>query len=65
MIDVIHELLSLGTHRTKRMVVDVLKVQPGDNLTEILYTPATPEQVCTPMAWVTVPLLLSIVFCFL
>ena len=27
------------------MVVDVLKVQPGDNLTEILYTPATPEQV--------------------
>ena len=31
--------------RTKRMVVDVLKVQPGDNLTEILYTPATHEQV--------------------
>ena len=31
--------------RTKRMVVDVLKVQPGDNLTEILYTPATAEQV--------------------
>ena len=31
--------------RTKRMVVDVLKVQPGDNLTEILYTPASPEQV--------------------
>lgn len=27
------------------MVVDVLKVQPGDNLTEVLYTPATPEQV--------------------
>lgn len=26
------------------MVVDVLKVQPGDNLTEILYTPATAEQ---------------------
>ena len=27
------------------MVVDVLKVQPGENLTEVLYTPATPEQV--------------------
>ena len=30
--------------RTKRMVVDVLKVQPGENLTEVLYTPATTEQ---------------------
>ncbi len=30
--------------RTKRMVVDVLKVQPGENLTDVLYTPATPEQ---------------------
>ena len=30
--------------RTKRMVVDLLRVQPGDNLTTILYTPATPEQ---------------------
>lgn len=30
--------------RTKRMVVDLLRVQPGDNLTDILYTPATPEQ---------------------
>lgn len=30
--------------RTKRMVVDLLRVQPGDNLTQILYTPATPEQ---------------------
>ena len=30
--------------KTKRMVVDLLKVQPGDNLTTILYTPATPEQ---------------------
>ena len=29
------------------MVVDVLKVQPGENLTEVLYTPATPEQVRT------------------
>jgi Ras GTPase-activating-like protein IQGAP1 len=36
--------------RTKRMVVDVLKVQPGDNLTEILYTPATPEQVTLKLA---------------
>ena len=26
------------------MVVDVLKVQPGENLTEVLYTPATPDQ---------------------
>ena len=30
--------------RTKRMVVDLLRVQPGDNLTHILYTPATQEQ---------------------
>lgn len=30
--------------KTKRMVVDLLRVQPGDNLTTILYTPATPEQ---------------------
>ncbi|XP_064390864.1 ras GTPase-activating-like protein IQGAP1 isoform X3 [Halichondria panicea] len=30
--------------RTKRMAVDVLKVQPGENLTTVLYTPATPEQ---------------------
>lgn len=30
--------------RTKRMVVDLLRVQTGDNLTTILYTPATPEQ---------------------
>lgn len=30
--------------RTKRMVVDLLRVQPGDNLTTILYTPATPDQ---------------------
>ena len=30
--------------RTKRMVVDLLRVQPGDNLTTILYTPATHEQ---------------------
>ena len=26
------------------MVVDVLRVQSGENLTEVLYTPATPEQ---------------------
>lgn len=26
------------------MVVDVLKVQPGETLTDVLYTPATPEQ---------------------
>ena len=26
------------------MVVDVLRVQPGDNLTEVLYTPASAEQ---------------------
>ena len=24
--------------------MDVLKVQPGENLTNVLYTPATPEQ---------------------
>ena len=34
----------LGLGRTKRMVVDVLRVQPGENLTSVLYTPATPEQ---------------------
>ena len=27
------------------MIVDVLKVQPGETLTEILETPATEEQV--------------------
>lgn len=27
------------------MIVDVLKIQAGDNLTEILETPATDEQV--------------------
>ena len=26
------------------MVVDVLRVQPAENLTAVLYTPATPEQ---------------------
>jgi hypothetical protein len=31
--------------RTKRMVVDVLRAQSGDNLDVILYTPATEEQV--------------------
>lgn len=30
--------------RTKQMVIDVLRVQPGGNLTEVLNTPATPEQ---------------------
>lgn len=30
--------------RTKRMIVDVLKVQPGENLTEILETTASDEQ---------------------
>lgn len=39
------QFVNFDGHRTKRMVVDVLKVQPGDNLTEVLYTPATPEQV--------------------
>ena len=37
-------LLFSGLGRTKRMVVDVLRVQPGENLTSVLYTPATPEQ---------------------
>ena len=31
--------------RTKRMIVDVLNVQAGENLTEILETPASDEQV--------------------
>ena len=31
--------------RTKRLVVDVLRTQTGDNLNTILYTPATEEQV--------------------
>ena len=30
--------------RTKRMVVEILNAQPSDNLTEVLNTPATPEQ---------------------
>ena len=32
-------------YRTKRMIVDVLNVQAGENLTEILETPASDEQV--------------------
>lgn len=31
--------------RTKRLVVDVLRTQTGDNLNAILYTPATDEEV--------------------
>ena len=38
--------------RTKRMVVDVLRVQHGENLTEVLYTPATPEQEEEHQEWV-------------
>ena len=30
--------------RTKRMVVEMLNAQPSDSLTEVLDTPATPEQ---------------------
>lgn len=30
--------------RTKRMIVDVIRCQPGDTLTQILNTPATDEQ---------------------
>lgn len=30
--------------RTKRMVVELLNAQPSDSLTEVLNTPATPEQ---------------------
>lgn len=30
--------------RTKQLVIDVLHAQPGGNLTEVLNTPATPEQ---------------------
>lgn len=30
--------------RTKRMVVDILRAQPGESLTTVLYTPATPAQ---------------------
>ena len=31
--------------RTKHLIVDVIRVQAGDTLTEILETPATEEQV--------------------
>lgn len=31
--------------RTKHLIVDVIRVQAGDTLTEILETPATAEQV--------------------
>ena len=34
------------------MVVDVLRVQHGENLTEVLYTPATPEQEEEHQEWV-------------
>ncbi|XP_065909989.1 ras GTPase-activating-like protein IQGAP1 [Dysidea avara] len=30
--------------RTKRMVVDILRAQPGESLTNVLYTPATSSQ---------------------
>jgi len=30
--------------RTKRMVVDILRAQPGESLTNVLYTPATAAQ---------------------
>uniref|UniRef100_A0A8C0F801 IQ motif containing GTPase activating protein 1 n=1 Tax=Bubo bubo TaxID=30461 RepID=A0A8C0F801_BUBBB len=46
--DPIHELLDdLGevpTIDTKRLIVDVIRFQPGETLTEILETPATSEQ---------------------
>ena len=42
---VITIVITLVSFRTKRMIVDVLKVQPGENLTEILETTATDEQV--------------------
>lgn len=34
------------------MVVDVLRVQHGENLTEVLYTPATHEQEDEHQGWV-------------
>ena len=42
----------ITNYRTKRMVVDVLRVQHGENLTEVLYTPATPEQEEEHQEWV-------------
>ncbi|CAB4017386.1 ras GTPase-activating IQGAP1, partial [Paramuricea clavata] len=38
--------------RTKHLIVDVIRVQAGDTLTEILETPATEEQEKEHMTWV-------------
>ena len=35
----------VALNRTKRMVVDILRAQPGESLTNVLYTPATSSQV--------------------
>lgn len=46
---------------TKRLIVDVIRFQPGETLTEILETPATSEQVkfgglsCTIIRWIDAP----------
>lgn len=46
---------------TKRLIVDVIRFQPGETLTEILETPATSEQVkfgglsCTIIRWTGAP----------
>lgn len=38
-------MLSFFYSSTKRLIVDVIRFQPGETLTEILETAATPEQV--------------------
>lgn len=34
------------------MVIDLLRVQHGENLTEVLFTPATPEQEEEHQEWI-------------
>lgn len=34
-----------GLRRTKKLIGDIIRIQPGDTLTEILETPASPVQV--------------------
>uniref|UniRef100_A0A8C5UBE8 IQ motif containing GTPase activating protein 2 n=1 Tax=Malurus cyaneus samueli TaxID=2593467 RepID=A0A8C5UBE8_9PASS len=39
--------------KTKRLIVDVIRTQPGDTLLEILETPATAQQVSAILKWDT------------
>lgn len=42
---ILNEIYLFIFFSTKRLIVDVIRFQPGETLTEILETPATKEQV--------------------